>query len=230
MNLTFGIELEFADVRSHFLRKHLPAGWEAQGDNSIRNSDGTLSDHSNPMSLGAEVKTVGGWALDSLIAEIPAIYELVAGMGGTVNASTGLHVHVAFGEWGAEDIMRLLRYFGSSPAFGPLVGISKLRQKWFCSPVNIQFVSEVASYLVAGDLDGLKQKIARVPRQRAPFRERDVNVLSLLDHGTIEYRAFSQTMNPDLAINCLKYSAEVTKAALAGAPLPHPTLTLPETL
>lgn len=230
MKLTFGIELEFADIRSHYLRKHLPDGWEARGDNSIRNSDKSLSDFNNPMALGSEVKTQGGRSLEELMDELPAIYETVVSMGCEVNASTGLHVHVGFGDWNHDDLLRLVRYFGSSPSFGSYVGVSKLRKKWFCAPLDVAFVEDVAAHVTSGDIDGLRAKIARIPRQRAPHRERDVNVLSLLDHGTIEYRAFNQTLDPQLAINCLRYADEVTKAALAGLPLPRPTYPLPEAL
>lgn len=228
MNLTLGIELEFADVRAQLLRKHLPEGWCSSGDNSIRNTDGTFSESKNPMSLGAEVRTEGGHTLESLIPGIHAVYELVSRMGGTVTANCGLHVHVGFGDWDADTMMQLVRYFGSSRPFGEIVKASKHRRKWFCAPVDHQFVADVAAR--KDDLPLLKSLIARVPMQRAPYRERDVNVLSLLDHGTIEYRAFNQTMSPELAINCLRYAHSVTVAALTGAPLPLPTSPLPEAL
>lgn len=228
MNLTFGIELEFSEVRTQFLRKRLPAGWECRGDNSIRNFDNSWSDHDNPMAKGSEVKTIGGYDLDTLIAQVPEVYSVVSELGGEVNGTCGLHVHVGFGEWTPKQLMQLVRYFASSPSFAKTVGASASRISKQCRRVTPAVVKEIAENV--HDLDKLKQMSIRVPRVHVFIRQLEVNVLSLLHHGTVEYRAFNQTMSPELAINCLRYANEVTAAALAGEPFPTPSYALPVAL
>lgn len=228
MNLTFGIELEFTEVRSIFLRKKLPAGWECRGDNSLRNMDSSWSDHNNPMSKGSEVKTIGGRPLDDLIAEIPGIYETVLATGGDVNKTCGLHIHVGFGDWSAKDILTLARYFAASPSFAKAVGCSAKRAGDQCMRVTPAVVKTISDNI--GDLDALKRMSTRVPRAHVPIRQLEVNVLSLLHHGTVEFRAFNQTLDPSLAINCLRYADEVMRAALSGDPFPTPSYPLPVAL
>lgn len=228
MKLTFGIELEFVDIRTVFLRKHLPQGWECQGDNSLQNTDGSWSNQFNPMALGSEVKTQGGYELETLVAQIPSIYETVAGLGGTVNKTCGLHVHVGIEGSTPDLILPLMRYFASSPSFGKAVGASAKRRGRQCMRITAKEVQMVAETI--HDLDNLAKISARAPFQHVHLRQLEVNVLSLLHHGTVEYRAFNQTMNPDLAINCIRYADEVTRAALAGDLFPLPTYPLPEAL
>lgn len=228
MKLTFGIELEFVDIRTVFLRKHLPEGWECQGDNSLQNTDGSWSNHFNPMALGSEVKTQGGYDLETLVAKIPTIYDIVSGMGAAVNKTCGLHVHVGIEGSTPDLILPLMRYFASSPSFGKAVGASAKRRGRQCMRITAKEVQQVAETI--HDLDKLKEISARAPFQHVHLRQLEVNVLSLLHHGTVEYRAFNQTMNPDLAINCIRYADEVTRAALAGATFPTPSYPLPEAL
>lgn len=228
MKLTFGIELEFVDIRTVFLRKRTPSGWECQGDNSLQNTDGSWSNHFNPMSLGSEIKTIGGYDRDELIAQIPGIYETVADMGGAVNKTCGLHVHVGIEGSSPDLILPLMRYFASSPSFGKTVGASAKRRGRQCMRVTAKEVQMVAETI--HDLEALSKISARAPFQHVHLRQLEVNVLSLLHHGTVEYRAFNQTMNPDLAINCIRYADEVTLAALAGSSFPLPSYPLPEAL
>lgn len=229
-SLTFGIELEFADIRTTFLRKHLPPGWECQGDNSIRNSDGSYSLFLNPSSLGTEVKTIGGFNLPDLIAQLPVIYGLVAERGGCVTKSCGLHVHVSFGSWTTDHLLSLATYFLEQPSFAEAVKCSKIRTKNQCSRVSEKMVRTIEKYKDEPELKTLKYLSAKIAHQYVEFRQVEVNVLSLLHHGTIEYRAFNQTMDVQCAINCARYADEVTRAALAGLPMPLPTYPLPRPL
>ena len=228
MNLTFGIELEFADLRTSVLRRALPSGWECQGDNSIQNTDGSWSDHLNPSAMGTEAKTIGGLALETLIEQLPVLYKLVADKGGSVNRTTGIHVHVAFGDWDADRLLSLFKYFVDQPSFAKAVGCSKRRFAKQCCRVSAKHMETVQANI--SDLPRLKQLSERVNLIHVPLRQLEVNVLSLLHHGTIEYRAFNQTMDVQRAINCARYADEVTRAALSGLPLPKPTYPLPEPL
>lgn len=227
MNFTYGIELEFCDVRTVFLRKLLPARWECQGDNSIRNTDGSWSQHLNPNSLGSEVKTIGGLSLEDIRSDLPEVYKAVTSKGGDVNDTTGLHVHVGY-NWKEQDILKLVSYFADNRSFGKLVGCSESRAKKQCCKITAKTVQSIAR--LYPDMTALKAASSRVEGQHTVLRQLEINVLSLLHHGTVEFRAFNQTMNLELVMNCVEYAGEVLRAALEDRPIPTPTKPLPEAL
>ena len=221
---TIGVELEYADVQPKRLQPLLPEGWETLGDSSICNSDHSWSEYGRMNVWGAEVRTTKGhplaWYKDGSLA---FILRSVRDLGGTANASCGLHIHIGTFESGRENLVKVADYFFRNPV-AKLAGTSAKRMKKQCAPIDRKLLNDFSTM----DLDTLAGLGVVFPDGQHNFhRQREVNALSLLKFGTIEYRMFASTLDERHILAAIEWCLELTEACMHDLPLPLPTGALP---
>ncbi|GAB4334321.1 MAG: hypothetical protein Kow0089_03460 [Desulfobulbaceae bacterium] len=222
---TIGIELEFANVRPIDLQPHLPPGWETIGDSSIRNTDGTWSRYGKMDVSGAEVRTILPHPLSWYSEErLSLVLSAVGEQDGKPNRYCGLHVHVGTFSRDRDMMLRVAGYFRRN-SIAELAGTIPRRIRKQCAPIDRNLLAALARR----DLEDLRLLCdARADGRNNPFREREVNGLSLLKYGTIEFRVFASTLHAREIIAAIRWSLELTDACLQDGPLPVPEGPLPQ--
>ncbi len=220
---TVGIELEYGDIRPCFLAKHLPDGWETLGDSSIKNSDGTWSLAGSMSHLGAEVRTLSGHPLDWYDGVLDAVLQPIANLGGVPNRTCGLHVHVGTFPAERELLIQIARYFQKNPV-AKLAKATSLRRGRALRPIDDILIHHLETQPLE-TLEGMASW--HVDGRHNVYREREVNVLSVVKRGTLEYRMFASTLKREEILASIQWCLELTEACLSGGNLPQPKGPLP---
>jgi len=178
-DLTFGVEIETTmptgstHAGSHgagYQVAWLPAGWLADRDPSIRTTRGRIAvEFVSPVLKGAE-------GLKQLIDAVKKIKE----MGGTVNASCGLHIHVGFDRTNRAALDRLTTLVANhEKAIFASTGTKKREQGRWCRGLQ-HYGNRVAAGQNAGTMRYHVLNLTNLTSGRRP---------------TVEFRAFSATLN-----------------------------------
>ncbi|MFA5262222.1 MAG: amidoligase family protein [Opitutaceae bacterium] len=208
--LTFGIEIETIATQTsvaaglvvggyrHGIQvPYLPAGWTAQSDGSIRPSgSGALGcEIVSPILRGAEG-----------LAQVREVMRILVAKGHLVNESCGIHVHVGWRpDWSAKALARL---------------------------ITITSYAEAGIYAITGtkhrERGSYCHGIKRYGSQAAAKRQMDANRYHILNlrnlatgaKNTVEFRAFSGTLNEIKAIGWIQVCLGLVERALNGNRMP----------
>lgn len=221
---TIGVELEYADVQPKTLKKFLPEGWETLGDSSIRNSDRSWSQYGEMNVWGAEVRTIKGQPLSWYKnGNLSTVLCSVQNLGGIVNGSCGMHIHIGTFKPSRKTFLSVADYFYRNPVAG-LAGTSFKRMKKQCSPIDRELLNDFLTM----DIDKLKTLCVVFPNgQHNYHRQREVNALSLLKYGTIEYRMFASSLDEQHILTAIEWCLALTDACLNNLEVPLPGGRLP---
>ena len=213
--LTYGLELEWSDVDK---RIELPAGAEWNWDDyTIVNTDGHANDPTGASYIyGAEINTIPTSTIDEQIEVVKKLAKL---LNPATTYRAALHIHIAH-ESLIKDINLLQKFFAYALANEndffriawrktPYIGSpeqTKIANKWHTTNDRI-FVGKVPPNRVK------EIQQAKTPREfyeaHAPFSEKTgkrvwhlsaragINMKSLFKHGTVEFRCFAGSHDPD---------------------------------
>jgi len=193
--ITFGIEIETTipagtiAVGPHGAGYDIPQlpGWKADGDPSIRRSRGRVAcEFVSPVYKGAE-------GLRQLVADVAAIKA----MGATVNASCGLHVHVGFDRADAEATAKLATLVANfEKAIYASTGTKNRERGRWCAGLS---------------------RYGNVQRAVQTAGIQRYHVLNLASRKpTVEFRAFSGSLNPQKIVGYVRLCVGLVERALTA--------------
>lgn len=129
----------------------------------------------------------------------------------------GVHVHVDFSNERLSEVLVLARLFAAIE--------SDVLAHFAITPSRVQFASPLASHVFIQRIDrktwGFNERVNTRFFDRYFVRESKhdnvgrlyaLNLLSLLKHGTVEFRLFNSTMNPEEIELMVDFSARLVKA------------------
>jgi hypothetical protein len=195
--ITFGVEIEttmpatyaphVGAYHGHTSAHGLPAGWLAMRDGSIRGSrDRVGCEFVSPVLQGSA-------GVRSVLAAVAAIKS----MGGRVNASTGVHVHVGFDRRQTKELDRLTTLVANfEKAIYASTGTkSRERGSWS------RGVQQLGNARTARNYND---------------RYRILNLTNLLAgrKPTVEFRAFAGTLNADKILGHVRMCVALVERAL----------------
>lgn len=202
MKLTYGAELELADVNTDIV---LPVGnrWDYK-DYTIRNSDGTWNDPLKTIvPYGGEINTLITDTIPAALININEIYRSVGMKPAYINSTTNLHIHIGIPDWNASTVKRLVdyvwRYQRELFAFTPLPKDLKFRRRSVSNQGTIP--TYIRNRILAGDIDFGSTRFG-------------INIKSLYLHGTVEFRQFHMTTKISELRACFEFCETIVRHAL----------------
>jgi len=224
MKLTYGLELEWSDIDK---RTSLPedlAVWNWD-DYTIVNTDGHANDPTGGTYVyGSEINTLPTETIDEQVEVVRVLAEL---LNPATTYRAALHVHIAY-EPLIKDIDLLQKFFAyalaneqdffkiawrPSPSLGTKEEV-KIATKWHTMNNRI-FVGKVPPNRIK------EIQKATTPQEfyeaHAPLSEKTgkrvwhlsaragINMKSLFKHGTVEFRCFAGTHDPDEVREAMKW-------------------------
>lgn len=210
---TFGVEIEFngctryaaAAAISDALGRHIEdAGyharrswdeWRVEYDSSVAGRSGRGGEAVSRVLTGPEG-----------LAEIKTVCDAIKSVGGRVNRSTGIHVHIGVGDMTGEQIARLMcAYVDRQDVFDSLVSPSR-RSGHYCQHMPDREKLDNDQSLKAN----------RTPGYYAS-RYRTVNVTTMNRTGTIEFRQHQGSLNATKITAWVKMLLALSTAVMATA-------------
>ena len=205
-DLTFGIEIEttmpseapisLGHYHNGIQVEWLPEGWNAQSDGSIQASGGRRPvEFVSPVLKGAEG-----------VAQVVSAVEKIKAMGGEVNSSTGLHVHVG---WNGDDktLARLVSLVANcETAIYATTGTKNREQGTWCQGVRRHGA------------------VNRAQTAASCSRYHVLNLTNLSNGNgkrTVEFRAFAGTLNVVKVIGYIRLCLALVELAHKAARTPE---------
>lgn len=233
MGLTFGLELEWADVDRH---AELPCGQWSTTDYTIVNSDGHANDPTGKRwRWGGEINTEPTDTMEGQLIQVQTLRDLLHP---TINYRCNLHVHIGFGEVTLELAKSLLDYIvGWQDSLYPLIepipaprradypsnaAFEGARKRYARRKVSHQHrlpIVRVTEALRSDSLDAFYE--AHAPMQSNGLRgwhiapRPGMNTRSLHKHGTLELRHFPGTADPAEVGEALRWAQTFGRCFLA---------------
>ena len=209
-DITFGIELELT-IRERTVRNEcmtigtyhhgvqvpfLPTGWKAERDSSIRTTSGRVAcEIVSPILKG-----------EKGIKEVIKVVEILKSKGMTPNESCGIHIHVSFEPtWPADKLAKLISIVSYlEQGIYATTGTKKRERNGYCKGLR--------KY---GDQPKAKQKLD-------PDRYHLLNITNLTNRTrpTVEFRAFSGSLNPVKIVGWIQLCLGIVERALETKRLP----------
>ena len=194
--ITFGIEIETTipsgaiPVGSY--TRGLPVialpGWQAKHDGSIRRSRGRQGcEFVSPVLKGADG-----------VAQVKAAVAYIKSIGGRVNASCGVHVHVGFDKSNAvanEKLVTLVANF--EKAIYATTGTKSREQGHYCQPISRHGSFQAAQPAIRNS----RYQVCNVATEKP----------------TIEFRAFSGSLDEKKLVSWVMLSVGIVERALKAA-------------
>ena len=209
-DITFGIEIELTiserTVRNERMTigayhhgiqvPFLPTGWKAERDSSIRTTSGRVAcEIVSPILKGEEE-----------IKEVIKVVEILKSKGLTPNDSCGIHIHVNFEPtWPADKLAKLISIVSYlEQGIYATTGTKKRERNGYCKGLR--------KY---GDQPKAKQKLD-------PDRYHLLNITNLTNRTrpTVEFRAFSGSLNPVKIVGWIQLCLGIVERALETKRLP----------
>ena len=232
--LTYGLELEWADVDRW---AELPIGTWATTDNTIVNSDGHAnSPDGSTWRWGGEINTVPTDTTDGQVVQARVLAEILRP---TINYRCNLHVHVGVDPIDVDFARHLLRFVDrwQDDVFALVDPIPKPTRDDYPDPehykgamtryrrrlVSHQYrlpAARVDEALAATTLDEFFD--AHAPPNRSGGRSwhlaprPGINLRSLRKHGTIEFRHWPGSADPDEIADALLWCQRFVHHAMYG--------------
>jgi len=186
--LTFGIEFEttmpagsvtVGGYSSGAAVAWLPEGWKAKGDGSIRAGRGRVGcEFVSPVLKGADG-----------VRQVLEVLTALKARGASVNDSTGLHIHVGGFDMSEQNIARLTTLVANfeSAIYATTGTDARERSRW------CQSVARHGSFDAAfrGNGNGYGGPVVQ-----SRYHVLNLTNLGRADKRTVEFRAFSGTLNP----------------------------------
>ena len=208
--ITFGIELELT-IAERTVREErmtigayhrgiqvpfLPSGWKAESDSSIRTASGRKAcEIVSPILKG-----------EAGIREVIEVVETLKSKGLTTNESCGIHVHIYFDPaWAAEKLAKLISIVSYlEQGIFATTGTKRRERGTYCKGLR--------KY---GDQPKAKQKLD-------PDRYHLLNITNLVRNvrPTVEFRAFSGSLNPVKIVGWIQLCLGIVERALEAKRLP----------
>jgi hypothetical protein len=232
VELTFGLELEWADVDRHAT---LPVGSWSCEDYTLVNSDGHANAYrGESWRWGGEINTEPTPFIVGQVGQV----ELLAGLlAPTINYRCNLHCHVGL-PFDLDVAKTLLRFVDAHPRLLDMIepvpqptrarypnpaayagAMRRYRRRLVSHHYRLP-AARVAEALAADDLDGFYQAHAPLGadgRRLWPVAPRPgINLRSLHKHGTIEFRHFPGSADPVEIGDALRWCQAWTLCALEG--------------
>jgi len=242
-DITVGLELEWADVdRQATIPQEL--GWWNDKDYSVVNSDGHAnSPDGTGWRWGGEVNTRPTASLEEVFG---IVTRLAARLNPTINYKCNLHVHcrdsIRFDELvlDVEKLKRFYHYLGDNAPFvythvehlvppdpdhfqdfAAYNGAARRYRRNIDSHQHQLPPKRVAELLVATTPDEFKNAhaspMANGNRAWHIAKRPGMNMRSLWKHGTVEYRHFPGTADPEEAVMAAKWCQLLTEEATCYA-------------
>ena len=208
--MTFGIEIETiapdSAVQNDGLRigpyrrgiqvPYLPAGWKAESDGSIDNSNGGhRCEIVSPVLRGAEG-----------LAQVAEVVKALEAKGHRVNASTGVHVHVG---WKREY---------DSAALARLVTITAYVEKGLYAITGTK--NRERGRYCGGVRKYGNEKDAKPNLDRNRYHALNLTNLAAGSKQTVEFRVFSGSLNATKILGWVQVALGLVERAVAGKRMP----------
>jgi len=209
-DLTFGIEIETiapdSAVRNDRLRigpykrgiqvPYLPAGWKAEADGSIDNSNGGhRCEIVSPVLRGEEG-----------IRQVIEVLRTLEAKGHRVNVSCGVHVHVGWNrDWPSEALARLVTIVAYlEKGLYAITGTKNRERGRYCGGVR-KYGSD---------------KDAKPALDRDRYHALNLTNLARGTKDTVEFRVFSGSLNPTKVVGWIQVCLGLVERALNGKRTP----------
>lgn len=209
-DLTFGIEIETiapdSAVRNDRLRigpykrgiqvPYLPAGWKAEADGSIDNSNGGhRCEIVSPVLRGEEG-----------IRQVIEVLRTLEAKGHRVNVSCGVHVHVGWNrDWPSEALARLVTIVAYlEKGLYAITGTKNRERGRYCGGVR-KYGSD---------------KDAKPALDRDRYHALNLTNLARGTMDTVEFRVFSGSLNPTKVVGWIQVCLGLVERALTAKRMP----------
>ena len=220
----FGVEIEFIgvypqDAAAAITAAGVPCAVEGY-NHATRNHWKIVSDASIQVNSNMEPGMCGELVSPPLcdeqgLMQLRTVIRALASVGGTVNKSCGLHVHVDANDLNAGQILSVVRrYAHFENQINAFMPPSRRGSRW--------------AHSVGGDyVDNLLRQVNRYGNPRNIFgglnRYMAVNLASYARHGTVEFRQHSGSTNPAKVANWVTFCLHFVNKAIQAQVLPAAT-------
>lgn len=220
-NRKFGVEIEFigvfpVDAAQAITNAGIPCVVEGY-NHATRNHWKIVSDASIQINSNMDHGMCGELVSPPLSGEqgleqLRSVIRALASVGGTVNKTCGLHVHVDANDLNAGQILSVVRrYAHFENQINSFMPPSRRGSRWAQS--------------VGGDyVDSLLRQVNRYGNPRNTFggldRYRSVNLASYARHGTVEFRQHSGSTNAIKVSNWVTFCVHFVEKAIQAQVLP----------
>lgn len=214
MKVRFGVEIEYTGAfRSEVTEAIQAAGIDArmEGYNHTTRphvkviSDATVTGSSDGFGGEVVLPPVAGEAGFQMIR---TVVEAIKSVGGKVDRSCGLHVHIDMKGLTGEGVARFAEaLYNAQPMLRAFVPATRATNQW-CSPTGRYTVERFAEQARSGML-------RRGVGGESSERYHAVNVMAFGRHGTIEVRLHTGSLNADKIINWVSLILSIRSAVEA---------------
>lgn len=233
MELTYGLELEWSDVDKRIPLPETKAVWNWD-DYTIVNTDGHANDPTGETWVyGSEINTLPTATIDEQIAIVADLAELLNPATTYTNAT---HVHIAY-EPLKNDIALMQKFFEytlanqddffriawrTSPAFGTPEQIKEAnkymatRSKIYIGKVPPNRITEIRQATTPQEFYEAHAPLSEKTGKRVWHlsARAGINMKSLFKHGTVEFRCFPGSHDPEAIRQAMLFCDQFFKAAL----------------
>jgi hypothetical protein len=220
---TWGIEIETVQAN---LVPYRPAGWERKGDGSLEALSDDCSCDCDYCYEGEHYECgsddcQGGCAefvspiLNNFNSE--GLRVLTNALDGSeVNTTPGIHVHVGASDLSVSDVARLVRSYSAVAPY--VLAVSYREVTNYCKEVsneNVRFwLAEARDHV----RNGLGRNAIDVTYSQPDDRYHDINLQSLRQHGTVEFRVMGPHYNYDHLVRWAWFCREMVNVAKLDLP------------
>jgi hypothetical protein len=228
---TWGIEVETVQAQ----RVSRPRGWEAKPDGSLESIDGEgcdcdCSDCYDGYHENCEDESSCMEYVSPILSHFHSdgLNQLCGPLEhAPKNSSPGIHVHVGADDLSIMDVGRLVRAYSLVSPF--LEPISYRETRGYCKDVsseNLQYWLSAVRKTMRGELTdryGNNQSLTPTDIVQAAYyqpddRYRDLNLMSLTAHGTIEFRVMGPQYNYNHLVKWAWFCREMVNVARLDLP------------
>jgi hypothetical protein len=239
-NQTFGLEVEMTGITRERAAQVLAAHFGTRAEHIGGTYDAwEVPDHPSQF-LARRWKLVSDCSIEAVYAEqtelvspicnwadIETAQELIRKLrtaGAKTDPSCGIHVHVGRGEHTPKTLRNLVNIVNAKEdLLTQALQISPERRERWCEPVSASFLDALNRRKPQTDAAfaqlwyGERDWQARAQRHYDRTRYRLLNLHSVFQKGTIEFRAFNGTLHAGEIKSYIQLCLAVSHAALTGA-------------
>lgn len=153
--------------------------------------------------------------------DLPLLEKIVKALravGAKVSAKCGIHIHVDGSMFTGEQLVTLAKLvYQQEPLITMAFGISDNRRAKYCKPTDDAFIAKLKQYKpkTKEELNPLWYgKRDYTPSHYDSTRYHGVNFHALYDHGTVEFRWFEATLNPEKITAYVQFVLALAKKAM----------------
>lgn len=194
----------------------------------------SVSNGTNRITMGYEI-TTAPLTFEEQESLIPRVMKTIIANGESISPRASLHIHIGFAH-NFKLLTNALRVgLWLEPLFYRLAGMGgmfrgEINNAIYCRPLGLGVavpaegtrafykLPNIKRLLSARDSDefwlcyGINRDVfASNPNRYVPARYFGLNLLSVLIHGTLEYRYFNQTLNPAWILTMARYCQAITE-------------------